>query len=52
MKKTNVHAAKFISGRDTTKKPVNKRFDSHAATYLLQNQEALTDKMICQCLFC
>lgn len=35
---------KFISGRDTTKKPVNKRFDSHAATYLLQNQEALTDK--------
>ena len=43
---------KFISGRDTTKKPVNKRIDSHTATYLLQNQEALTDEMICRCLFC
>lgn len=43
---------KFISGRDTTKKPVNKRIDSHTATYLLQNQEALTDKMICRCPFC
>ena len=48
----NIHVIKFISGRDTTKKPVNKRIDSHTATYLLQNQEALTDKMICRCLFC